>query len=195
MGRICSHDFFTCRFIICCLDSCKLDSTGVSFRKAQLLYQIQGFYSLQSQLLVQDRYMFDTPLQEWNTRSATQIHRWICQYGPVIRKCLRLAHLQAKASMPDIRTFLSSPPPVPPATIPSTPPRVSLRTSLRQTTLRGSPVSSVTSKPSRPRSKIPASHDIGKYFSGTLKQHSDETVCSRTRSGRMGQSSSGPGGD
>ena len=81
------------------------DAQKCTYKREQLLHQINTLYSKEEQLLVQDQYIFQTPLEEWETKSTAQIAEWILKYKPVIKQCLALAQKQLKKHATDIRRF------------------------------------------------------------------------------------------
>eukprot|EP00978_Attheya_sp_CCMP212_P024970 scaffold79426_cov35-Attheya_sp.AAC.1 len=81
------------------------DAQKYTYKREQLLHQISTLYSKEDQILVQDQYIFQTPLEEWETKSTSQIAEKILKYKPVIKQCLALARKQLKQHATDIRHF------------------------------------------------------------------------------------------
>jgi hypothetical protein len=75
------------------------------FKHEQLLHQIHTLYAMKDKLLVQDQYIFQTPLEEWKDKTTTQLDEWLLKYKPVLKQCLSLAKKHSKQNAQDIRKF------------------------------------------------------------------------------------------
>ena len=51
------------------------------------------------------QYIFQTPLDEWENKTTTQLDEWLLKYKPVLKQCLSLAKKHSKQNAQDIRKF------------------------------------------------------------------------------------------
>eukprot|EP00978_Attheya_sp_CCMP212_P040952 scaffold229191_cov71-Attheya_sp.AAC.1 len=73
--------------------------------KDALFARISALYSHEASILVQDRQPFNTPLDEWPTRSVNYMKQCLSVNAPFIKRCLTLAKLHLKINASDIRAF------------------------------------------------------------------------------------------
>eukprot|EP00957_Ditylum_brightwellii_P193274 14715687-Ditylum_brightwellii.AAC.1 len=69
--------------------------------------QIQQMYTPKEKLVI-DQHIFQIPLQDWASRSLTQMHQWIQNCQPVIAHCLKKYMLQQIYKIKDIQTYFPS---------------------------------------------------------------------------------------
>jgi hypothetical protein len=82
--------------------------TNETFKREQLLQQIQALYSIQDRILQRDQYMFKTPLEEWAEKPILSLEEWLHKNKAVIKQCLTNAKKQLKLNGSDIRKFYPS---------------------------------------------------------------------------------------
>jgi hypothetical protein len=75
--------------------------------------RITALYSHEAHILVQDRHPFNTPLEEWPSKSATYMKQWLGVNAPFIKRCLTVAKLHLKINASDIRAFITNEPKLP----------------------------------------------------------------------------------
>jgi hypothetical protein len=62
-------------------------------------------------LLVQDRILFQTNIEDWKTRTTAAMKQWlVISNTPFIRNALQLAKSQLKQNTSDIRQFMPNAP-------------------------------------------------------------------------------------
>ena len=84
------------------------DTKTNGFKHDQLLLQIQTMYATQDKILQSEQYIFQTPLQDWNEKTTSQLEDWITKYKPIISQSLRLAKKHTKQNTQDLRKFYTS---------------------------------------------------------------------------------------
>jgi hypothetical protein len=81
--------------------------------KEALFAQISALYSHEAHILVQDYHPFNTPIDEWLTRSENYMKQWLCINAPFIKRCLTVTKLHLKIDASDIRAFIANEPKLP----------------------------------------------------------------------------------
>ena len=72
---------------------------------------------MQDNILSSEKYIFQTPLDEWKDKTTNQLEEWLTKYTPVFRQSLRLAKKHTKENTQDLRKFYAKT-----ATLPVEPP-------------------------------------------------------------------------
>jgi hypothetical protein len=90
----------------------KNQNTG--FKHSQLLLQIQAMYSMQEQILSSEKYIFQTPIDDWKEKTTSQLEDWLTKYTPILRQSLRIAKKHSEQHTQDLRKFYKSTAQVPP---------------------------------------------------------------------------------
>jgi hypothetical protein len=78
--------------------------------KLALLTRIQALYKHEMDLLVQDRFPFDTEIADWEHKTATAMKQWIARNTPFIKHALKIAKLQHIRNSSDIRQYIPNAP-------------------------------------------------------------------------------------
>jgi hypothetical protein len=84
------------------------NTTEQTFQHAQLLQQVETMYQTKDKILIQEQYMFHTPLEEWQMQPTNKILEWITKTKPIIKQCLSHAKQQTKVHSSDIRKFCTT---------------------------------------------------------------------------------------
>ena len=74
--------------------------------KDALLARIGALYTHEENVLVQDRFPFATPIEEWPDKTTPQMKQWLRSNQPHIKICLTLAKEQNKLHTKDIRSYI-----------------------------------------------------------------------------------------
>ena len=74
--------------------------------KSALHARIEALYTHEQNVLVQDRFPFATPIEEWKDKTANQMKQWLRSNQPHIKICLTLAKKQNKLHTKDIRSYV-----------------------------------------------------------------------------------------
>ena len=74
--------------------------------KNALLARITALYTHEENVLVQDRFPFATPIEEWPDKTTPQMKQWLRSNQPHIKICLTLAKEQNKLHTKDIRSYI-----------------------------------------------------------------------------------------
>ena len=73
--------------------------------KNALLARITALYTHEENVLVQDRFPFATPIEEWPDKTTPQMKQWLRSNQPHIKICLTLAKEQNKLHTKDIQNY------------------------------------------------------------------------------------------
>jgi hypothetical protein len=83
------------------------------FKYSQLLLQVQAMYSIQDHTLSNKKYIFQTPLEDWNDKTTLQVDDWITKYTPssyakAFAWQKNSTHKISANSIPTLHNFLSN---------------------------------------------------------------------------------------
>jgi hypothetical protein len=72
---------------------------------------------MQDNILSSEKYIFQTPIDDWKDKMTNQLEEWLAKYTPVFQQSLRLAKKHTKENTQDLHNFYATT-----ATLPVAPP-------------------------------------------------------------------------
>jgi hypothetical protein len=63
---------------------------------------------MQDNILSSEKYIFQTPIEDWKDKTTSQLEDWLSKYTPVFRQSLRLAKKHAKENTQDLWQFYAT---------------------------------------------------------------------------------------
>jgi hypothetical protein len=84
--------------------------TSSEATRLALLTRIRALYQHEPKLLVQDRFPFQTDIEDWEDKSTAAMKQWLTSNTQFIRTAIQMAKDQLKHNASDIRQFMPNAP-------------------------------------------------------------------------------------